>query len=201
MRRCTAAPQHPVCVHSCLHSSARLSDILQQHRQELYASHLAQHVILQRLGPPTCRDLHVWVRYNGIANNAVRGAFKAAGVRVTGREHWNVLWGKAMKPSGYHKLHEQQRVSVTLVSSKCKVYKAYNLPAQQQGSPQGCMLCHLWGKTRSLRGTASCMQVSILQCAARACGVLWGKAMKPAGHHQAVCPEPTSTRNRVVPRF
>ena len=72
---------------------------------------------LQRPAPSrdsaTCRDLRVWVRYNGIANNAVRGAFRAAGVRATSREHWNVLWGKAMKPSGYHRLHEQQRVSLT----------------------------------------------------------------------------------------
>ncbi len=79
--------------------------------------HLAQHMIVQSQCPATCRDLNVWVRYNGIANNAVRGAFKAAGVRVTGRDHWNVLWGKAMKPSGYHKLHEQQRVSLAVVSS------------------------------------------------------------------------------------
>ena len=115
--------------------------------------HLTQHLVPHSQAPVTCRDLHVWVRYDGIANNAVRGAFKAAGVRVTSREHWNVLWGKAMKVSGYHKLHEQQRVSLGLVAATVQGPQPA-CPAAGQ-SPR-LHAYHLWGRTCSLQANVSC---------------------------------------------
>ena len=122
MRQCAAAElpshPHPNLMPSTLSSAQiRLSDYTATVSPRAVCIHLTRHMVPQSQGPAACRDLHAWVRYNGIANNAVRSAFKAAGVRVTSREHWNVLWGKAMKPSGYHKLHEQQRVSLKLVAS------------------------------------------------------------------------------------
>ena len=50
------------------------------------------------------------VKYAGVANNAVRGAFQIAGFKKTSRPQWNVLWSKALKPEAYSALTKFQRV-------------------------------------------------------------------------------------------
>jgi tubulin polyglutamylase TTLL4 len=51
------------------------------------------------------------VKYAGIANNAVKHAFKEASFKVVKGSKWNVCWGNILEAEEYGKLHEFQRVN------------------------------------------------------------------------------------------
>jgi hypothetical protein len=53
----------------------------------------------------------VCVRYNGIANSAIRNAFSEGGFRKTSGDGWNVLWGAVLKKESYAQLSRYQRVN------------------------------------------------------------------------------------------